>query len=72
MDGTIFENAFDNGNGTSIQVGREQSLPGWDEVMTYLNTGSRVTLFLPAQLAYGEVGNPPLVGPNKRSCFTWN
>ncbi len=57
MDGTIFENTFESGAGTSIQVGRGQTLPGWDEAMTYLKLGTKVSLFIPYQLAYGEAGN---------------
>ena len=57
MDGTIFESTFESSLGTSIQVGRGQSLPGWDEAMTYLKFGTKVSIFVPYQLAYGETGN---------------
>jgi len=69
MDGTLFENTFDSGDGTSLQVGRELSLPGWEEVMTYLKIGASVTVFLPAKLAYAEAGNPPIVPPNTDVMF---
>lgn len=59
MDGTVFENTFNSGMGSSIQVGHGQSLPVWDEAMTYLKFGSRAYLFVPHQLAYGEQGVAP-------------
>jgi FKBP-type peptidyl-prolyl cis-trans isomerase len=69
MDGTIIENTFESGFGTSIQVGRAQSLPGWDEAMTYLKYGTKVFLFVPYHLAYGEDGNPPNVPPKSEVMF---
>ena len=69
MDGTVFENTFESGNGTAVQVGRAESIPGWEEAMTYLKVGAKVTLFVPPHLAFGELGSPPQVPPNADVMF---
>ena len=69
MDGTVFENTFESGAGTAVQVGRAESIPGWEEAMTYLKVGAKVTLFVPPHLAFGELGNPPQVPPNADVMF---
>lgn len=61
MDGTVFENTFNTGMGSSIQVGYGQSLPAWDDAMPYLKYGTSAYLFVPHQLAYGEQGVAPKI-----------
>ena len=69
MDGTVFENTFESGLGTTIQVGKGQALPGWEEAFTYFNFGTKAYLFIPYPLAYGNAGNPPLIPPRSDVMF---
>lgn len=58
-DGKMFDNSFTRGEPISFPVGQGQVIPGWDEGLTTLKKGSKATLFIPYQLAYGEAGSPP-------------
>jgi FKBP-type peptidyl-prolyl cis-trans isomerase FkpA len=40
----------------SVVVGQGQVIPGWDEGLLLLNEGSKATLIIPSDLAYGEKG----------------
>jgi len=41
-------------------VGQKQVIPGWDEGLMLMNKGSKVTLVIPASLAYGDQGMGPI------------
>jgi len=44
-------------------------IPGWDEGLLLLNKGSKATLFIPASLAYGAAGSPPVIPENADLIF---
>jgi FKBP-type peptidyl-prolyl cis-trans isomerase len=46
-----------------------QVIPGWEEALQLMETGSRWQLFIPPDLAYGEQGSPPAIGPNTTLVF---
>ncbi len=69
MDGFMFENTFKSGVITTIEVGNGQSLAGWEEAMNYFKYGTKVYLFVPYQLAYGEAGKPPSITPKSDVMF---
>jgi FKBP-type peptidyl-prolyl cis-trans isomerase FklB len=46
-----------------------QVIPGWEEALQMMETGSRWQLFIPPDLAYGEQGSPPAIGPNTTLVF---
>jgi FKBP-type peptidyl-prolyl cis-trans isomerase FklB len=46
-----------------------QVLPGWQEALQMMNVGAKWQLFVPAELAYGEQGSPPAIGPNATLVF---
>jgi len=60
-DGTMFDSSFKRGEYFTFPVGRGQVIPGWDEGLSLLKKGTKVTLFIPYLLAYGEKGNPPVI-----------
>lgn len=43
-----------------IAVGAGAVIPGWDEGLQLLNKGSKVTMVIPSNLAYGEQGLGPV------------
>lgn len=69
MDGTMFDNSFERGDPIQFPVGQGRVIPGWDEGIGMLKEGSKATLFIPAQLAYGEQGSPPVIPPNSELVF---
>ena len=58
-----------------FRVGRAEVIPGWDELLPLLATGTRVRAWIPARLAYGARGvqGPDdlyLIPPNTDLIFT--
>jgi len=62
LDGKIFDSSYQRGKPIRFTVG--QMAAGWDQGMTYVNRGSKITLLLPSFLAYGEEGFQDIVPPN--------
>lgn len=69
MDGKEFDNSFKRGRGIPVNVGAGGVIQGWDKTFPMLNEGSKIVLFIPADLAYGERGSPPNIGPNAELVF---
>jgi FKBP-type peptidyl-prolyl cis-trans isomerase FklB len=44
-------------------------IPGWQEALKMMPVGSVLQLFIPPELAYGEQGAPPAIGPNATLVF---
>ena len=69
MDGKMFDNSFKRGRPYPFTVGRGEVIKGWDEGIPLLNVGGKATLFIPYQMAYGEAGSPPNIGPKAELVF---
>lgn len=61
MDGTRFDDSFSRGQTLPVTVGMGGVIKGWDEGLALLKKGSHAYLFIPYNLAYGEVGSPPVI-----------
>lgn len=61
QDGTMFDNSFRRGQVFSFPLGVGQVIPGWDKGIALLNKGSKATLFIPYDMAYGAAGKPPTI-----------
>lgn len=68
-DGTMFDSSFKGGQAYQFPVGVGQVIPGWDEGIMLLNKGGSATLFIPAALAYGAAGSPPVIPANADLIF---
>ena len=44
-------------------------IPGWTEGLQLMNVGSAYTFVIPAHLAYGANGSPPVIAPNATLVF---
>jgi FKBP-type peptidyl-prolyl cis-trans isomerase FkpA len=62
VDGTEFDSSYSRGQTVSFGVG--QVIAGWTEALQLMNVGSKYKLAIPAELAYGTAGAPPVIGPN--------
>jgi len=45
----------------SFVVGTHSAIPGWDEGLKYFGKGGKGRLLVPAMLAYGPQGSPPVI-----------
>lgn len=46
-----------------------QVITGWQEALQLMDVGSKWQLFVPPELAYGEEGSPPAIGPSTTIVF---
>jgi peptidylprolyl isomerase len=53
----------------SFQLGAGQVIKGWDEGVEGMKAGGRRQLTIPPDLAYGEAGSPPSIGPSETLIF---
>ena len=67
IDGKEFDSSYRRGEPATFVVG--EVIPGWTEALQLMTVGSRWQLFVPANLAYGEMGRPPVIGPNATLIF---
>lgn len=59
-DGTKFDSSYDHGKPISFPYGAHQVIPGWDTGFEGMHVGGKRRLFVPYQLAYGEMGRGPI------------
>ncbi|MGD9724145.1 MAG: FKBP-type peptidyl-prolyl cis-trans isomerase [Pirellulales bacterium] len=59
---------FDTSAGKPFTIGVGDVIPGWQEALQLMPVGSKWMLFVPSELAYGELGQPP-IGPNATLVF---
>lgn len=69
VDGTEFDNSFKRGQPIDFRVGTGMVIPGWDEGIMMMQKGEKRTLIIPANLAYGPEGRPPVIPPNATLVF---
>lgn len=67
VDGIEFDSSFARGVPEEFVV--NAVLAGWQEVLPLMKQGSTWQVFLPPELAFGQRGNPPAVGPNEALMF---
>jgi len=67
VDGTEFDGSYKRGQPATFPV--SQVVKGWTEALQLMPIGSKWQLFVPADLAYGPRGKPPVIGPNATLIF---
>lgn len=67
VNGTKFDSSRDRGSPASFRVGGV--IKGWTEALQLMPVGSRWMLYIPSDLAYGERGSPPRIGPHEVLVF---
>jgi peptidylprolyl isomerase len=64
-----FDASWDRGEPLSFMLGAGEVIPGWDQGVAGMKVGGRRELTIPANLAYGPTGSPPVIGPNETLVF---
>ena len=67
VDGEEFDSSYKRGEPAVFPV--NGVIKGWTEALQLMKEGSKFQLFIPAELAYGERGAGPVIGPNSTLIF---
>ena len=67
VDGTEFDSSYSRGEPATFPV--NGVIQGWQEALQLMNSGAKWKLFIPSDLAYGERGGGPTIGPNAALVF---
>jgi len=61
-DGTVFDSSVKRNQPFQTQVGGV--IKAWQEALMLMNVGTKLKIFCPSELAYGQRGSGPVIGPN--------
>ncbi|MDM1765551.1 FKBP-type peptidyl-prolyl cis-trans isomerase [Acinetobacter sp. 226-4] len=67
LDGTVFDSSIARNQSVEFQV--SQVIAGWTEGLQLMQEGAKYRFFIPAKLAYGEIGSGDAIGPNSTLIF---
>jgi FKBP-type peptidyl-prolyl cis-trans isomerase FklB len=67
IDGAEFDSSYKRGQPATFPV--KGVIRGWTEALQLMPEGSKWTLYIPADLAYGERGAGPMIGPHSTLIF---
>ena len=66
-DGLEFDSSFARGEPVKFKV--NEVIKGWQESLERMKVGDHWQIFVPSDLAYGDRGQPPRIGPNQALVF---
>lgn len=66
-NGLEFDSSFARGEPVKFKV--NEVIKGWQEVLPRMKVGDHWQIFVPSDLAYGDRGNPPRIGPSEALVF---
>lgn len=67
IDGTTFDSSYDRGEPAVFQP--RGLIKAWQEILPMMKPGDKFKIVSPPELAYGEFGSPPRIGPNATLVF---
>lgn len=67
LDGTVFDSSIARNQPVEFQV--SQVIAGWTEGLQLMKEGAKYRFFVPAKLAYGQIGSGDAIEPNSTLIF---
>ena len=68
-DGTKFDSSKDRDQPLDVEVGVTRVIKGWHQGLWGMKAGGKRKLIIPAELAYGAGGRPPVIPANAELTF---
>jgi peptidylprolyl isomerase len=68
-DGVEFDNSYDRFEPFSVALGQGGVIAGWDQGLVGAQTGARIRLDIPSDLAYGAEARGDIIGENEALTF---
>jgi len=68
-DGVEFDNSYDRFEPFPVVLGEGGVIPGWDQGLVGAQSGARIQLDIPSELAYGAEARGELIGANEALTF---
>lgn len=70
-NGEVFESSYERGQPYEFQLSAVGGvIQGWVEALQLMNKGAKFKVYIPYDLAYGEVGQAPAIKPYSNLIFT--
>lgn len=70
LNGKVFDSSFERGEPAKFKL--NQVIKGWQLGLQKMKPGAEYMLYIPADLAYGEIGAGDKIGPNSALIFKVN
>ncbi|MBX2867144.1 MAG: FKBP-type peptidyl-prolyl cis-trans isomerase [Acidiferrobacterales bacterium] len=67
IDGTEFDSSYSRGEPATFSL--TGIIPGWGEALQLMRPGDKWSVVIPPELAYGQRGAGPQIGPNETLIF---
>ena len=67
IDGRVFDSSVNRGQTVTFPV--NGVIKGWQEALQMMKKGAKWRVAIPPDLAYGEMGSPPVIAPNMALVF---
>lgn len=68
IDGRVFDSSVSRGQSVTLPAGGD-IIKGWQEALQKMKKGAKWRIAIPPDLAYGEMGRPPIISPNMALVF---
>ncbi len=69
LDGTVFDSSVKRGSPVDMTIGVGKLIAGFDEGLLLMKVGEKFRFIIPAELAYKDQGNFPVIPPNSTITF---